>query len=355
MVSSTFCETVVRAMNSGSALIATGAMMYALLGGIGAAAATDQAAQSEADPPPPSDTGEAARGEVGETTPTNVGQTARPQVGEPADSVAGRPAPGDADDTTHGEPGEATQALEKAIDCYDGLDYDCTEARLAEALAGDLSDAALVQARYYQALVALAHRDEARARVAVRALLAAKSDFEPGPRAPPRLRALVDAARPVRLAWAARVDGTWTQLFSQDDAQWTEGVGLEVAGGLVVDERWVLELAGAYSDHRPEHFALRGLTVLSVTAGALRRRHTGPVRLGIGLAVGGSHVSVSGVTGADTYLGAMAQLPLEVAVPIWNRVGVAFRVAPSLLMVEDDDRAAFSFLLPFMTGVRYPL
>ena len=250
---------------------------------------------------------------------------------------------------------EAEGALGAAIDCDDGLDYDCTEARLAEALSGDLDDPALVQARYYQALVALAHRDEARARLAVRALLAAKPDFEPGPRAPPGLRALVEEARPVRLAWAGRIDGTWTQLFSQDDAQWTEGIGLEVAAGVVLDERWVLELSAAYSDHRPEHFALRGLTTLSVAASALRRKHTGPVRLGIGLAMGGSHISVSGVTGANRYWGGLTQVPLEVAVPIWNRVGVAIRVAPSLLMVEQDDRVAFSFLLPFMTGVRYPL
>ena len=92
-------------------------------------------------------------------------------------------------------PTPADAALDAAVQCYADLDYACAEARLAEALAGELSPEREVQARLHEALLALAWRDEPRARRAVRALYA----IDPQHRAEgvsPQLARLLEEERP---------------------------------------------------------------------------------------------------------------------------------------------------------------
>ena len=55
----------------------------------------------------------------------------------------------------------ASEPLTKAIECYEELDYPCAESNLAQALETPLSAAERLKALYYQALIAIAWRDEA--------------------------------------------------------------------------------------------------------------------------------------------------------------------------------------------------
>ncbi len=250
----------------------------------------------------------------------------------------------------------AETALEAGIACYEGLDYVCADERIAEALAKGLEGAALERARYYQAQVALAFRDEARARTAVRALLAANPRYQPEPGAPQRLRWLIEQERPEPPpAWRplARADVTSIRLFGQDAERWSEGLGFEGAAGVLKDGWLALEVTAGYSDHVPRTFSLEGMTLLTFTGQAAARGAFGPVRLSAGLGAGASRVAIDGVSGDDAYWGALVQVPFSIVYPVWQGLGVGFRVAPSMLVVGDEGRAAVSWLVPLTAGLRY--
>ena len=253
--------------------------------------------------------------------------------------------------------GPVNDALERGVACYEALDYACAETALAEALAVPLDREKAVRARHYQALVSLANRDEPAARRAVRALLVLDPEFAPGRQAPPRLRAIVDETRQrdvdPRIAPVARVDATSIRVFGADAERWTEGLGVEVAGGVDFDGRWRLELSAAYGDHRPKTFTLEGLGLLSLGAAALRSFSVGPLRVAVGVGAGATRVAIDGVTGDETYWGGHTIAPVDVALPLGAGFSVGVRTGPMVLAVEDDGRAAFSLLLPIAGGLRY--
>jgi hypothetical protein len=250
----------------------------------------------------------------------------------------------------------AESALEAGVACYEGLDYVCADERIAEALAKGLEGRALERARYYQAQVALAFRDEARARTAVRALLAVNPRFEPEPGAPQKLRWMIEQERPEPPpAWTplARADVTSIRLFGQDADRWSEGLGFDGAAGVLKDGWLALEVTAGYSDHVPRTFTLEGMTLVTLTGQLAARGAFGPVRLSAGVGAGAARVAIDGVSGDDTYWGALFQVPLGVTYPLWEGLGVGFRVVPSMLVVGDGGRAAASWLLPLTAGLRY--
>ena len=248
-------------------------------------------------------------------------------------------------------------ALEAAIRCYDDLDYACAEERLAEALAGGLEGSARERARLYEALLATAFRDEPRARRAVRALLGIAPPYDPGPRVPPKLRALFEALRPAPVpppAPLARADFTSVQLLGRDAEQWTLGLGAEAGGGVLLFGWLTLEGALGYSNHAPATFVFEGLDLLYGHVGVGGRTLLGPLRVGGGAAIGSARAAADhGVLGADAFWGATLGLPISVSWPLWRGFGVGVSGRPSVFVTSRSDQFAASFFLPLTVGVRY--
>ena len=69
--------------------------------------------------------------------------------------------------------------LAKAVQCYDDLDYDCTEERLAEALELPLSESDRILARQYEALLGIAYRQPGLTRRAVRTIYEIDPEYRP--------------------------------------------------------------------------------------------------------------------------------------------------------------------------------
>ena len=254
-------------------------------------------------------------------------------------------------------PASALVALEAAAACFEAVDYDCAEEKLLVAWGrGDLSPEAQLRARLLEAQIALAQRDEARARRSVRALLALEPAYAPDSRLPPRLRELIEAERPPPPPFfrpALRADLTSWRLFARDGERWSDGLGFEAAAGGIFIERWGVEVGFAYSDHRPRTYDLNGLTLMGLFAGAQARLPAGFLVVSPGVQLGALHVEAEGVVGSKSYWGFQATTSLEASAEIWAGIGVGGRVGLMLLAVAEDDRAAFSWVLPLEMGVRY--
>lgn len=255
-------------------------------------------------------------------------------------------------------PASADVALEAATACFEAVDYECAEEKLLVAWGvGGLSTEAQVRARLLEAQLALAQREEERARKLLRSLLALEPAYVPDPRLPPRLRELLESERPpppVFFRPAARAGMTSWRLFANDGERWSDGLGLEVAAGGVLLERWGLEAGFTYSDHRPRTYELTGLTLLGGFVGVDAHLPAGFLTFSPGVSLGALHVEAEGVTGTDAYWGFQAQLPIDVSAEIWGGWGVGGRVGLMLVAVSDgQNRAAFSWVLPLEIGLRY--
>lgn len=251
----------------------------------------------------------------------------------------------------------STGSIDAAEACFDALDYECAEDHLLGVLAqGDRPRAEVVRARLLDAQLALARRDDARARAAVRALFAAAPDYVADRRLPPRLSALLETERPApprSLGGFARLDGTSLRLFGADSDRWSEGLGVEIGGGVILRDRYEVELAVGWSDHRPRSVELEGLTLWSFVVGGRLHQPAGPVVLHVGLSAGALHAEAVGVTGTDAYWCFLGQAPLTLSLPVWSGLALETTLAPALLLTSDAARLAYSFLLPVTGGVRY--
>ncbi len=249
----------------------------------------------------------------------------------------------------------AAEALRAAEQCYADLDYACAEERLAEALAGDLTDAERQRARLRDALLGLAHRDAARARRAVRALLAADPAYAPGP-APPALLSLIAQERPPPApppSARGGADVVGLPLFGQDAERWSDGLGVRVSGGVLWQGRWWAEGEVLFSDHLGQAFAVDGLQLWAFGAAAGWQTPLGPLRLAVGGGIGAAYVTVDGAVADDSFWGATVQAPVDLSWPIAWGLGLGARVAPGLLLRAVDDQAAVTYLLPLTVGLRY--
>ncbi len=255
-------------------------------------------------------------------------------------------------------PASAEVALEAAAACFEAVDYDCAEERLAAAWgAGALDADATVRARLLEAQLALARRDEPRARKAVRAVFSLLPDFVADDRLPPRLRTIVDEERPPPpplFRPAVRAGVTSWRLFGHDAERWSDGLGFEGGFGGVLRDRWGVEAGLAFSDHRPRTYELSGLSLWSGFVGGRAHLDAGFLTVAPGLTLGAMHVGADGVTGSEDYWGFQGQAAVDVSADLFAGVGFGARVGVMLVAVADgDDRAAFSWVLPLELGLRY--
>lgn len=253
--------------------------------------------------------------------------------------------------------GNAHAALDAAVACYEELDYACAEERLAEALAGGLDGPQRERARLYEALLATAFRDLPRARRAVGALLDMDPLYDPGPSIPPTLRELIESLRPEPVpppAPLARADFASVQLSGQDAEQWTVGLGGELGGGVSLLGWLTVDGTLGYSNHGPAEFGFESLDVLYGAVGTGWRGALGPLRAAVGVSVGVAYADADyGVLGESTDWGATAGVPIDLAWPLWNGLGVGVRATPKTFVTSEEDNFAASFLLPLAVGVRY--
>ncbi len=246
-------------------------------------------------------------------------------------------------------------ALDAAVACYEGLDYACAEERLTEALAAGLAPADQVRARRYEALLALAFRDEARMRRAARAIYAIDSHWV-ATDLPPRLAAIFAEERPLPPPPPrplVGVDVTSLRPTGDDQDRWSEGLGLQATGGVLLQDRLALQASVGYSDHRPRAFVDQGLVLLTLGAGAHWRQPLGPIRMQAGLEGGAARVAVDGALTDTTYWGGYLSVPVEVSWPIYGGLGVGAGVGALVFLTGDGDRLASSLLVPLFVGLRY--
>lgn len=256
-------------------------------------------------------------------------------------------------------PAGATGALEAAEACYDALDYQCAEARLDEALSGELADAERERALVLQALVYVAYRDEGGARRAARALYALDPDFVPDEALPPTLRSIFAEVRPEEAPPAPpprlslRAHGNTLLLAGRDASRWSRGLGAELDGGLAWASGATLHLTLGISDHLPQQLVDEGMVVTYGGLGGGWRWPAGPVHLTGGLTVAMAHVSIDGAFADEAYWGGWLQIPLGVEYPVWGGLAVSARVSPGLFTTPDGGRLAGSWLLPISAGLSF--
>ncbi len=246
-------------------------------------------------------------------------------------------------------------ALDAAITCYEGLYYISAEERLAEALAAGLAPADQFRARRHEALLALAFRDEARMRRAARAIYAIDPDWVASD-LPPRLAAIFAEERPLPPPPPrplVSVDLTSLRLTGDDQDRWSEGLGVQAAGGVLLQDRLALQVGVGYSDHRPRAFVDQGLDLLTLGAGAHWRQPVGPIRVQAGLAGGAARVAVDGALTDQAYWGGFLSVPIEVSWPIYADRGVGAGVGALVFLTGDGDRLASSLVVPLFVGLRY--
>jgi hypothetical protein len=255
-------------------------------------------------------------------------------------------------------PPPTVSPLDEAVQCYWELDYTCTEARLVEALATKLSREDRVRARLFEALVAMAFRDERRARQAVRELLAIDSSYDPGD-VPPRLRTIFVEERPPPprgFAWAHY--GRSLTLDNQNDARyWAAGDGLSMGGGIRFPSNWSIEIDLRYSRFYPlESRPFEDFELWSGTLGVSRVWRVGPVHLGQGLGLGFGHGDMDTVmpyVDVNPFILGAFTAYTDVIWPVWKKWAVNLRVSPMMLIRTRDEQPVVSYLLPLMAGVRY--
>lgn len=255
-------------------------------------------------------------------------------------------------------PASAEVALEAAAACFDAVDYDCAEERLAAAFsAGGLFADAELRARLLEAELALARRDEPRARRAIRTVFALAPDFKPDERLPPRVRALFDEERPPApplFRLAGRAGLTSWRLFGHDGERWSDGLGFEAGLGGVLRDRWGLEAGVAFSDHRPRTYELSELSLWSAFVGGRAQLAAGFLTVAPGATLGALRVGAAGVTGSEDYWGFQGQLTVDVGAELWGGLGLGARAGMMVVAVADgNDRVAFSWVLPLEVGLRY--
>ncbi len=257
-------------------------------------------------------------------------------------------------------PRSPQDALAEAEACYEEVDYECAEARLAEALAGELPSAVMARARLYEALLAIAWRDQPRARRAVAAIMAIDPLFEPGP-LPAQLARIFNEERPKPDPPPhplVRFDLSQVVLFGQDGEWWTDAYGFALGAGILLRDEMILEVGFRASDHESlesanDGTALETLSMWAVDVGGLWWTRMGPFRLCAGGALAIGRLSIeSPLRAQDAWL-VHVSTPFEVSWPIWMGIGIALRIDPTLLLRTEDDATRSSYLLPAMVGVRY--
>ncbi len=262
----------------------------------------------------------------------------------------------------------ANPKVQAAVDCFEQLDYRCTELRLAEALGGTLSDAERVRAYYYQALVAIAWREPARARRAVKAILKLDPSFNPVD-APKSLTTLFDENRPEKpRGWTPQFElrlRTTTPMDESGDALWWTGSrGVGIGGGLVNGSGYSLMLVANHEYHiaRDPSLGLDELTRWSVDLEGGRWFFKSQFQIGIWGLLGGSYNQMK----AQSAFGRLRALPqldpffgttigggLMVKYQLTNALHIMGSSGGQMMFRSYQQQLRLSFLLPVQVGIRY--
>ena len=247
--------------------------------------------------------------------------------------------------------------LEALTQCYDVLDYTCAETHLAEVFAQQPTAGQAVSARHYEALLALAFRDDARMRRAVRAIYAIDPTYL-AHADPPKLMAAFAELRPMPsppLRLLVRLDGNSFTTVGTDAQRWSDGLGGTAELGVLLEDRLSLSGQINYSDHRPKLLVEHSLTLWSGGLGVGLRLPLGPIRVRSGLTVGAAHIAIDGVLNDPNYWMGWVGLPLDLSWPVYQHWGVGLHVEAQLLATPSADQLATTLLFPISFGLRYGL
>lgn len=243
--------------------------------------------------------------------------------------------------------------LARAVACHDALDFECAEAALTAALAEGLSAEDQIEARTLQARLALAYRDEPRARQAVRAVFALDPTHRPRG-VSPALRALFDAERPPPpprprpFGWA---QGTWTLLTGEDAERWSDGLGVTAGGGVLLGDRWAVEARLGYHDLRGVVEGFDTLTLWTARLGLGHRWAVGPLALTPTLSVGVGRADMTSVLRDAGWWGTSGAATLRAAWPVIGGLSVQAEVGPTLFLTTKGEGLAAAWLWPLSVGL----
>ena len=262
----------------------------------------------------------------------------------------------------------SSPSLDKAMQCYDELDYDCADEELARAISEDLNRADQLKTRLYQALLGAAWRDAQQAKRAVRAIYQLDPEYRP-PDVPDWLRRIFDSERPApppppQYQFDADYVHVWLTAGGNDASWWQPGQGVVGRFGITIEELWKFGLSVQAVQHLPQpnrtgvealsHYAFDALAGVSFRWSRLS--------LGVGVLSGAGFVD----TAADAYytrndvasaldpfwvgdLGSWVDLQFDA----WSGVRIGCQFSPRLYVRVHKERLHLSYLLPFTIGVRY--
>ena len=262
----------------------------------------------------------------------------------------------------------ASPPLKKAVECYEDLDYPCAETHLTQALATRLLPDQRLKALYYQSLIAMAWRDEARARRVVQNILVLDPTFQPKD-APAQLKGIFEALRPKpepKPIAHFRLDYAYTPVAdsANDGSWWTGGHGIDGAGGVILKGKFVLDLNIRWARHLPQptRFSVRDLTYWALGLNGGLTHRWGRFRLTGGLGLGGVRMSRNVVesylrfkdkTAGEPYWMFALTTYIDLSVDLVYGLAIGVRWAPMVLVRSYEDQPILSYLLPLTVGVRY--
>ena len=256
--------------------------------------------------------------------------------------------------------------VQAAVDCYDQLDYQCTAEKILEALATDLTDKERVRAHLYQALVAVAWREQARTEQAVKALLKVDPTFRPTG-VPKALSQLYDKFRPQpQPPWTPTADVRfkWSPLLGEDAKTWSDGLGIELSAGLTRTLSYGFNFAVGYDSHIAQN-TVSGFETLqrynaSVEANQwfqINWLEWGPVlRGGISynrIKASSRYQNIRPLPQLDPFYGAHIGTGLGAKVSLPWHLAISVQTTGETVVRNFEDRIRLSFLLPVYLAIRY--
>ena len=258
--------------------------------------------------------------------------------------------------------------LQAAIDCFEQLDYRCTELRLAEALGGTLADQERVRAYYYQALLAIAWREPARARRAVKAILKLDQSFEPVDAPESLIKLFIENRPKPKPKWTPQFELRFRSTSLTDDdgdaSWWTSSRGGGVAGGLLTGAGYSLMLATQYEHHiaRDQSLGLKELNRLSLDLEGGRWFYGRRFQLGFWILIGATYNRMTAqpafqelrdLPALDPFFGTTLGSGLMVKYQLADSFHLVGSSGLQILFRSYQQQPRLSFLLPMQFGIRY--
>ena len=258
--------------------------------------------------------------------------------------------------------------LQRAVQCYENLDYACAENALSESLGGALTETERLEAWRYEALIAMAWRDLERARRAVKAIYALDGRYEPKD-VPPDLIVIFEAEKPPPLpASIWEYEGRYILQWPTDDERdarwWMTGQGVQLGLLLVRPQGSLFHVRFGYVRHPAQdlNLGIRTLRLVDGKLGMGRWWSWNALRVttGVGGGVKWAITDINPVyeqiletSETDAFVGATLSFEFDLSYRVWNALSVTFSIAPELLIRNYQEQPHLSYFLPFLVGLRY--